>query len=107
MKKRINLIVKGKGLISEMLQIKERKIRRALSSAIDIAEENKIKAQDNILTLANDLGKAETDKEMTDVVNRIFEEYDKIESYANRVNQVKELMALLEEEVEESEESEE
>lgn len=104
MKKRINLIVKGKGLISEMLQIKERKIRRALSSAIDIAEENKIKAQDNILTLANELGQVETDDQMTDVINRIFEEYDKIESYTNRANQVKELLALLEEEVEESEE---
>lgn len=102
MKKRINLIVKGKGLISEMLQIKERKIRRALSSAIDIAEENKIKAQDNILTLANDLGKAETDKEMTEVINKIFEEYDKIESYNNRTNQVKDLMKILEEEVDDS-----
>lgn len=103
-KKRINLIVKGKGLISEMLQIKERKIRRTLSSAIDIAEENKIKAQDNILSLTNELGKAETDEQMTNVINNIFEEYDKIESYTNRVEQVKDLLKLLEEEVEESEE---
>ena len=100
-KKRINLIVKGKGLVNELLGIKERRIRRALSSAQDLAEENVIKCKDDILAKLNDLGEVEDQDSVNIILNEIFEIIDNREGYRARAEQVKEIMAMLEEEVEE------
>ena len=102
-KKRINLIVKGKGLVNELLGIKERRIRRALSSAQDLAEENVIKCKDDVLAKLNELGEVEDQDQVNNILNDIFDILDSRECYKTRAEQVKEIMTILEEEVDEEE----
>ena len=102
---RLDLIVKGKDLVSALLGIKTRKINRAVSSAIDTAEENAISSNENVNKLLTKLGDVyDSPAELTGVINAICEEMDKAELWAKRTEQVKKIAELLKEEVEVEEE---
>lgn len=102
---RLDLIVKGKNLVSALLGIKTRKINRAVSSAIDTAEENAISSNENVNKLLSKLGEVyDNPAELTNAINSICEEMDKAELWAKRAEQVKKIAELLKEEVEVEEE---
>lgn len=101
--KRINVIAKGKQILSELFNIKVRRINRTISSALDVAQENILSAKDEILTRVNKLGEAETDEQRQSALNSILEAMDEVSQWETRYSQVKKLQEMLDEEVEETE----
>lgn len=98
--KRINLIVKGKGLISEMLRIKQNKIERAIESAIDRAEEESIDAENRVLSLIEKLGEStDSSTKINEVINEICVAMDDATEWQTRKQQVERLKKMLNEEV--------
>lgn len=100
MKKRINLIVKGQKCLTELLGIKEKKIRRAVESALDFTEESAVEAKEKRLALLNELGEQADDKEaLMGIINNYCELLDDEENWKKRNNQIKFLKKELEEEI--------
>lgn len=99
--KRINLIAKGKKALTELFNIKVRKINRTISSAIDIAEEHRISSEEEILKRINLLGEAETDEQRQKALNDILESIDAAEQWKLRKEQIIKIQAMLDEEVDE------
>ena len=98
--KRINLIVKGKGLISEMLRIKQNKIERAIESAIDRAEEESIDAENRVLSLIEKFGEStDSSTKINAVINEICVAMDDATEWQTRKQQVERLKKMLNEEV--------
>lgn len=99
--KRINLIAKGKQVLSELFNIKVRRINRTISSALDVAQENILSAKEEILTRVDKLGEAETDSQRQTALNNILEAMDTVAEWENRYKQIEKLREMLDEEVEE------
>lgn len=102
--KRINLIAKGKQVLSELFNIKVRRINRTLASALDAAEENMVSAEESMVEALNKLGEAETDEARTYALNNILELMDEADQWKLRKKQIAKIQQMLEEEVEETEE---
>lgn len=98
--KRISLIVRCKEVLSEMLGIKERKIRRSLQSANDRAIEEALNAKEQISVLLNKLGECESQAEINGIINSICDTIDTIEAWEKKQKQVEKIQAMLDEEVE-------
>lgn len=99
--KRLNLIVKGKGLVSEMLRLKQNKINRAIESAIDKAEEEALDAENKVISLLEKLGNStDNSASINAVINEICKTMDDAENWRIRKKQVEQLKEMLNEEVE-------
>ena len=99
--KRLDLIVKGKDLVSELFGIKTRKIKRAIESAIDTAEERALSAEERITTLLLEFGdKFDSPEGLTETINSICAAMDEAEEWKKKAEQVRKIRTLLEEEVE-------
>lgn len=99
--KRLNLIVKGKGLVSEMLRLKQNKINRAIESAIDKAEEEALDAENKVISLLEKLGNStDSSTSINAVINEICTTMDDAETWRIRKKQVEQLKEMLNEEVE-------
>ena len=97
--KRISLIVRCKEVLSEMLGIKERKIKRSLQSANDRAIEEALTARERIPALLNKLGECETQAAINDVINDICDTLDQIDAWEKKQKQVERIQDILDEEV--------
>lgn len=103
--KRINLIIKAKGLVEAALGLKERKIKRAVAAAWDYAIDQQLNAESRKLQALNDMGKyADNPEKLKASINDYCEACDLLENWKVRETQVKALTEALEEEVEVPEE---
>lgn len=102
--KRINLIAKGKQVLSELFNIKVRRINRTISSAIDTAQEKIISSKEDVMAKVAKLGEAETDEQRQKALNNILEAMDTVTEWETRLSQLENLEKILNEEVEETEE---
>ena len=99
--KRLDLIVKGKDLVSELFGIKTRKIKRAIESAIDIAEERALSAEERVTTLLSEFGdRFDSSDGLTETINSICGAMDEAKEWKKKAEQVRKIRTLLEEEVE-------
>ena len=103
--KRLDLIVKGQELVSELFGIKTRKIKRAIESAIDTAEERAFSAEERVTILLAKLGENyDNPQALTDTINSLCVTMDEAQEWRKKAEQVKRVKSLLEEEVEVKEE---
>lgn len=104
MAKRINLIVKGQKCLTELLGIKEKKIRRAVESALDFTEESAVECKEKRQLLLNELGENADNKEaLVEIINRYCDLIDQEDEWNRKHKQVLALKKELEEEVKEEE----
>ena len=98
--KRISLIAKGKSVLSDLIGIKERKIRRAVDTAIDKAQEAAITANEAALKCIEDMSQVDTAEHYNQCINKYFEHRSDVEEWRRRQTWATELKALLDEEIE-------
>lgn len=98
--KRISLIAKGKSVLSDLIGIKERKIRRAVDTAIDKAQEAAITADEASLKCIEDMSQVDTAEHYNQCINKYFEYRSDVEEWRRRQTWATELKALLDEEIE-------
>lgn len=102
MTKKINLIIKAKGLVETALGLKERKIRRAVAAAIDFAVDQQLNAESAKTKALENIGKyADDPNALRDAINSYCTACDELENWKVREAQAKKLQDVLDEEVEE------
>lgn len=102
--KRINAIVKGKGIVNEILQIREKKIKRAVESAIDYAQEQQLDADTRALKAITLMGEnADNPENLKNYINQYCQAIDDRKDWETKEEQVKLLKKKLDEEVAEEE----
>ena len=102
MAKRINLIVKGKGVIESLLKIREKKIMRAVESAADFAEEKQLDAEAAALKALEAMGEAaDNSDELTACINNYCEALADKDAWKEKASQIAALKKALNEDVEE------
>lgn len=103
--KRINLIVKGKGVIDSLLNIREKKILRAVESAADYAEEKQLDAEADALKAIEEMGKVADDSDRLSVcINNYCDALTDKEEWKKKAEQIAALKVALNETVENVEE---
>lgn len=98
--KRISLIAKGKNILSNMVGIKERKIKRAVDAALDKAKEEAISAEESILQIIEKMGDSDSSEHLNSCINQYLDKKTDIDNWTKRVTWIEELQTMLEEEVE-------
>lgn len=102
MAKRIDLIVKAKGLVELAFGLKKNKINRAVGAALDYAVDQQLMAESAKLAALDNMGKFTDDPEaLRSAINDYCEACDQLADWKAREEQIKALQAALEEEVEE------
>lgn len=100
MAKRINLIVKGKGIVESLLQIREKKVMRAVESAADYAEEQQLDADAASLKALTRIGEcADNSEALKAAINLYCEALDEKEAWEKKAKQIATLKKALNEEV--------
>lgn len=98
--KRISLIAKGKNFFSELIGIKERKIRNAVDAAINKAMEEKILASDAATQALISLGENDDPHHYSNCIKTYVDSRAAEEEWSKNLRYAEELKARLEEEVE-------
>lgn len=98
--KRLSLIVKGEGIVASLLGIRENKIKRAVESAGDYAEEQILDANAAKLKALEALGKgADSSDSCRSAINAYCDACEAIDAWSKKAEYIAQLKADLESEV--------
>lgn len=103
--KRLSLLIKGKNLLADLLNVKERRINRAVDAAIDKANEEALLASEKAREILSKISSAADDPgDLNDFINDFCDQVELETSWKAKAKAVQYLKTLLSEEVEEPEE---
>ena len=105
--KRLSLLVKGKGFIADLLDMKARRIKRAVEAAIDKANEEALIAAEKAKEMLDGLAEAAEGPDYSEKLNKFINDYADLceaeEAWKAKALAVQKLHTLLNQEVEETE----